>query len=199
MEQKEKIIIAALVVFIIALLVGIFVAMPNFTKHDTDLTFESKSTIDEGDSIKIKLTDVNGTAIAGQTINITITNKDNSKDYHSVVTDDKGVGKLKLDKKAGKYSVDITYNGNDKYKGCNLTKNIKIEEKVVEAQTSSSSSSSSTPSAYAYKSDGTPMYSQQEVDNYMLNKYGMVNYHVGSNGYIDMDEPGYDNAGNPLW
>ena len=62
---------------------------------------------------------------------------------------------------------------------------------------SSSGSSSSQQSAYAYRSDGTPMYSQSEVDDYMLNKYGMVEYHVGDNGYIDMDEPGFDDAGNP--
>lgn len=56
--------------------------------------------------------------------------------------------------------------------------------------------SNSGPAAYAYKSDGTPMYSQSEVDQYMLNKYGMVDYHVGDNGYIDMDEPGFDDAGH---
>ena len=56
----------------------------------------------------------------------------------------------------------------------------------------------SKPSAYAYKSDGTPMYSQEEVSDYMLNKYGMVDYHVGENGYIDMDEPGYDDAGHKI-
>ena len=57
-------------------------------------------------------------------------------------------------------------------------------------------SGSAEPSAYAYKSDGTPMYSQDEVNDYMSNKYGDVDYHVGSNGYIDMDEPGYDDAGH---
>lgn len=55
-----------------------------------------------------------------------------------------------------------------------------------------------SPSAFAYKADGTPMYSQSEVDNYMKNKYGLVNYHVGENGYIDMDEPGFDDAGNRI-
>ena len=65
------------------------------------------------------------------------------------------------------------------------------------ASDDSSQSSTSEPSAYAYKSDGTPMYSQEEVDEYMANKYGLVDYHVKENGYIDMDEPGYDNAGNP--
>lgn len=61
-----------------------------------------------------------------------------------------------------------------------------------------SESSSSQPSAYAYKSDGTPMYNEKEVQDYMLNKYGMVEYHVGDNGYIDMDEPGFDDAGNKI-
>ncbi|WP_296883980.1 hypothetical protein, partial [uncultured Methanobrevibacter sp.] len=61
-----------------------------------------------------------------------------------------------------------------------------------------SSASSEGPSAYAYKSDGTPMYSEKEVNEYMSNKYGMVEYHVGDNGYIDMDEPGFDDAGNKI-
>ena len=43
------------------------------------------------------------------------------------------------------------------------------------------------------------MYSQAEVDQYMTNKYGYVNYHIGSNGYVDMDEPGYDDAGHRIW
>ena len=59
-----------------------------------------------------------------------------------------------------------------------------------------SSSSSSGPTPLAYKSDGTPMYTQSEVDKYMLHKYGKVDYHIGDNGYIDMDEPGYDDAGH---
>ena len=64
------------------------------------------------------------------------------------------------------------------------------------SSSSSSESSSSQPSAYAYKSDGTPMYNEKEVQEYMGNKYGMVEYHIGDNGYIDMDEPGFDDAGH---
>lgn len=189
--EKNEIIILALIVVIIALLVGLAaMMMPNFTKQDTQLIFKSSSALNEGDSLKVMLTDVDGSTLAGQTVNVTIINKDNSKDYHSVETNENGIGKLKLDKDAGNYTVIISYGGNDKYNGCNATKKISIGEKVEE------SSSSNAPSAYAYKSDGTPMYSQSEVDNYMLNKYGMVDYHVGSNGYIDMDEPGFDDAGN---
>lgn len=194
--EKNQIIIVALIVVIVALLVGMVAMMaPSFQKKDTTLNFKGDSKFNEGDSIKFVLTDVDGSVIAGQTVNVTITNNDNSKDYHSAETDENGVAKLKLDKDVGKYTVTITYGGNDKYNGCNATKKITIEEKAEE-DTSSSSTASSTPSAYAYKSDGTPMYSQAEVDRYMYNKYGSVNYHVGSNGYVDMDEPGFDDAGH---
>lgn len=194
--DNNKIIILALIVVIAVLLVGVAAMMiPNLQKKDTNLQFKGDAKFNEGDSIKIVLSDVDGNALVGQTVNVTITDKDDTSDYHSVSTNEHGVGKLKLDKKHGKYTVTITYGGNDKYNGCNSTKKITIEKKADETE-SSSSSSSSTPTAYAYKSDGTPMYSQAEVDQYMYNKYGPVNYHVGSNGYIDMDEPGFDNAGN---
>lgn len=197
--EQQKIIIIALIVIIAALLVGMVAMMPNLTKKESNLNFKGNSTIAEGGSLKVKLTDDSGNPIVGQTVNVTITDKNKANSYYSVETNDEGVGTLKLDKDKGKYTVTVTYDGNNDFKGCNATKKITIKEKVEEAEQSSSSSSSSTPSAYAYKSDGTPMYSQAEVDQYMANKYGMVNYHVGSNGYIDMDEPGYDDAGHPLW
>ena len=197
--EQQKIIIIALIVIIAALLVGMVAMMPNLTKKESNLNFKGNSTIAEGGSLKVKLTDDSGNPIVGQTVNVTITDKNKANSYYTVETNDEGVGTLKLEKDTGKYTVTVKYDGNNDFKGCNATKKITIKEKVEEAQQSSSSSSSSTPSAYAYKSDGTSMYSQAEVDQYMANKYGMVNYHVGSNGYIDMDEPGYDDAGHPLW
>lgn len=166
--------------------------MPNIMKKDTQVTINSKSTLNEGDSIKIRLIDENGVAIANQNVNISI-NNGTVTDYHSITTDNQGIGKLELDKKAGSYDVCVIYSGNDNYKGCNATKMIKIEE-VAEAEPTYTQSA---PTAYAYQSDGTPMYSQSEVDRYMSHKYGPgTNYHIGSNGYVDMDEPGFDNAGN---
>ena len=73
------------------------------------------------------------------------------------------------------------------------------EAEVVESDAATTSDTSdSQPSAYAYKSDGTPMYSEEEVGDYMRDKYGLVDYHIAENGYIDMDEPGYDDAGNKI-
>lgn len=190
--ERDKIIIIALIAIIAILLVSIIAIMPNIMKKDTQVTINSKSTLNEGDSIKIRLIDENGVAIANQNVNISI-NNGTVTDYHSITTDNQGIGKLELDKKAGSYDVCVIYSGNDNYKGCNATKMIKIEE-VAEAEPTYTQSA---PTAYAYQSDGTPMYSQSEVDRYMSHKYGPgTNYHIGSNGYVDMDEPGFDNTGN---
>lgn len=198
--EKNKIIIIALIVIIVALLVGMVAMMvPNMAKKDTSLTFKGNSSIEKGGSIKIKLTDVNGNAIAGQTVNVTVKDKDKASSYYSVETNDQGVGTLKIDKDAGSYDVTANYGGNDKYKQSNATKKITVKEEEVAESQSSSSSSSDSRTAYAYKSDGTPMYSQAEVDQYMTNKYGYVNYHIGSNGYVDMDEPGYGDDGHRIW
>ena len=62
--EKKNIIILVLIVIIVALLVGIFATMHHTTKQNTNLTFKTNSTIVEGDSIKIQLTDANGTGIA---------------------------------------------------------------------------------------------------------------------------------------
>lgn len=196
--ENDKIIIIALIGIIIALLIGmLFFALPNFNKEDTQLTFSGNTTIEEGGYINVQLTDINGNGLVGQTVNVTINDKDNSNSYYSVVTDQSGNGKLKVDKDKGDYTVTVSYSGNDDYNACNATHKVTVKEK--EEEQSSQSSSSSSRSAYAYKSDGTPMYSQAEVNQYMGNKYGLVDYHIGSNGYIDMDEPGYDDAGNRLW
>jgi len=113
-------------------LVGVVAMMPNTKKQDTKLTFESNATLTEGNSLKIKLTDVNGTAIANQTVNVTVTDENSTSGYYSVVTDGNGTGKLKLDNDPGKYNITISYGGNDNYTGCNVTQKITIKEEIKE-------------------------------------------------------------------
>lgn len=183
--ENNKIIIIVLIVVIAALLVGIVAMMPNMNKQDTNLTFKSKTTLNEGDSLKIKLTDTNGTAIANQTVNITITDKDGSCDYHSVVTNENGTGKLKMDKNAGEYNVTVSYGGNDKYSGCNATKKINVEEKVAEAEVDySSQSQTSSSNSYSVNNlppsnDPYPETSREQIDeNTVMQKYedGYISY-----------------------
>ena len=184
--DKNKIILIAIIAVIAVLAIGVFMGMSNTSKMDTKLTIKADSPIYEGDSIKIMLTDLNNTPIANQTVNVTITDKDNSSAYYSVVTNAKGVGKLKLDKDKGKYSINCTYSGNENYTGNSTVKKIKIQEEVVETQTSSSSSSGSD-SGYTYSaqkggyvknsgqwesdSSGNSIYSYKGSDGVLYERY----------------------------
>ena len=53
---------------------------------------------------------------------------------------------------------------------------------------------------YAYRSDGSPLYSYQEARNYITQKYGpdMI-WHVQDNKYISLDTPGYTSDGKKLY
>lgn len=145
--DKNRIIILALIIVIVALLVGMAaMMMPNIGKQDTKLKFKSNSTLVEGDLIKVRLSDANGTAIANQTVNVTIKDKNGASNQHSLETNEKGVGTLKMDN-AGEYDVTVIYSGNDWYNGCNATKIITIGEKVVQADAASSQSSSNSQSS----------------------------------------------------
>ena len=197
MENKTIIIILVAVILVLAAAIGVVLLNPMHAKDPTIVDITSGKSQEEGGKLSIKLTDINKNIIAKEVVNVTITNKKGQLVVDDVVkTDAKGKGQLDLNLKKGTYEVTVTYGGNDKYDGSNATQKLVIKEKEEEV---AETSSSSTPSAYAYRSDGSPMYSQAEVDQYMYNKYGLVNYHVGSNGYIDMDEPGYDDAGHRLY
>ncbi len=52
---------------------------------------------------------------------------------------------------------------------------------------------------YAYRSDGSPLYSYQEAQNYITQKYGPgMTWHVQDNKYISLDTPGYTSDGRKL-
>lgn len=198
MENKQIVIILLIVIVILAAAIGFVLFSQATAKNSTVVKITSDAKQNEGGKLSVKLTDLSDNPIEKEIVNVKITNKNGEVVVDDVVkTDANGNAKLDLDLKKGKYDVNVTFDGNDKYASDNDTQKLTIKEKeVATAESQSSSSSQSQPSVYAYRSDGSPMYSQAEVDQYMYNKYGMVNYHIKSNGYVDMDEPGFDDKGN---
>lgn len=148
--DKNKLIILALIIIIILFAIGICATMFGHAKEDTKVIIRCNSTMHEGDVVYIKLIDLNKTPIKNQTINVTVTDKDKTNSYYSVVTNVKGVAKLKLDKDVGNYTINCTYAGNENYTGNSSVKKFSIEEEVVETQNSSSSYSSGDTSGYTY-------------------------------------------------
>ncbi len=179
-------IIIALIVVILALLVGILAVMPNTAKTDSKLEIIGNDTFSEGDSLQIKLTDVNGTALTNQTVKITLTDKDNYYSEDAVVTNDEGVGELKLDKSVGEYDVTVIYDGNDDYNGCNTTKKITIKEETVEVK---ATQQSSQPSSSPYSinnlppsNDPYPETGREQIDENTV----MQTYEDGYISYVDL-------------
>ena len=190
--DKNKIIILVLIAIIAALLVGLVAMMPNLNKHDTKLAFEGNSTIANGDSIKIKLTDDNGTKLANKEVNIAITDENSTSDYHSVVTDKNGVGTLKIDKSAGDYTLTAKYDGDENYTGCNATKKITVEEEVVEEQvaqqSTQSAQTSSSSSPYKYSIDNLPPSNDPypETNRVQYGDYVYQDYEDGYRSIVDL-------------
>lgn len=198
--DKNKIIIIALIVIILALAIGIFASMNGHAKEDTKLTITSNSTLYEGDSIKVKLTDLNKTPLSNQTINVTLTDDNQTSSYYSVVTNEKGIGTLKLDKSEGNYTVNCTFGGNDNYTGNSTAKKIKIEKEVVEAQTTSSTSSSyssseSSSDDYVYSAQGDE-YIKKSGQWDSDSQGNSIYKYQGDDGVIY--ERYYDSSGNEI-
>lgn len=159
MEDKNIIMILVIVIVILAAVIGIAILHPFDSKEPCKIKITSNKTLTEGESLSVKLTDLNKTAIPKQNVNITVTNAKGKVVADKVVkTDSKGKAKMDLKLKKGKYNVNVTYGGNENYTGNNTTQKltIKEEEKVVASQPTSSSDT------YVERSDGTLTYGYKD-------------------------------------
>ena len=199
--DKNKLVIVVLAIVIIALAIGIFATMSGHTKQDTKVIIRCNSTLHEGEAVYVKLMDLNKTPIANQTVNVTIRDKDNANSSYSVLTNAKGIGKLKLDKVVGNYSINCTYGGNEKYNGNSTVKDITIEKEVAETQTASSSQSSDSSdssgdtSSYTY-SPQNQRYIRDDGEWSSSSNGDQVYQYKGDDGVIY--EKYYDSSGKEI-
>ena len=144
MEQKNIIIIMVAIIVVLAAVLGMIYLQSANAKEPSKIKITSNKTLTKGDSLSIKLTDLNKTPISKGVVNITVTNSKGKVVVDNVVkTDSKGKAKLDLNLKEGKYNVNVTYGGNENYTGNNTTQKLTIKEEVVQTQSSESSASSS--------------------------------------------------------
>ena len=160
MENKNIIIILVVIIVILAAAIGFTVLKPMHAKEPTKIKITSNKTLNEGDNLSVKLTDLNKTPLSKENVNITVKNdKGKVVANKTVKTNDKGNAKMDLNLKKGKYEVSVSYGGNENYTGNNTTQELTIKEKVVEAQqTSSSSNGGSSGSSDWYDSEGHHHY-----------------------------------------
>ena len=193
MENRNIIIILIVIIVVLAAAIGVMLLNPDIGKEQTKIKITSDKEQLEGGELNIKLTDLNKTPVSKQTVNIKITDNKGKVVVDEVVkTNSKGKAKLDLDLKKGKYKVNVTYDGNENYTGCNATQKLKIKEAVTEAvmsQSSDSSSSSQNSQREEYQitpdgwNPGEHEVSREPVDN----GHERVRYDDGYFRIVDQD------------
>ena len=154
MENKNIIIILVVIIVILAAAIGFTVLKPMHAKEPTKIKVTSNKTLNEGDGLSVKLTDLNKTPLSKQNVNITVKNsKGKVVANKTVKTDDKGNAKMDLKLKKGNYDVAVSYGGNENYTGNNTTQKLTIKEKVKETVSESNTAQSSKPPRTEYTGD----------------------------------------------
>lgn len=149
MEYNKIIIILVIILVILAAAIGVMFLTSANAKEPTNIKITSSNEQNEGGNLSVILTDLNGTPISNESLNISITNSNGIPVMgKSVKTDSKGEINLNLDLKKGEYKVNVTYKGNQKYVGINTTQKLTIKEAVTSTPSSSSSSSQSSGTPY---------------------------------------------------
>lgn len=203
--MNRNLVIAIIVILIIAI-IGIFVFGQGNGKADTQISFLSKDTLKNGDHIEIQLKDSSGKAIANKTVNFTY--KANGKEEkYSVNTTNEGKAYLVLyNEDPGQHEVTVSFNGTDKLKPCNATKNITIE---AGEETVATSDSNSTANTIKYDNttnatqnqggqSGQILYYDAQLNVY-YDQYGIVRggQSDGANiNYLRANPPQIDENGN---
>lgn len=190
MEKKNIIIILVAVIVILAAAIGFALLNPLNAKEPCKIKITSDNEQYEGGELTIELTDLNGTSISKQVVNITITNDSGKVVVDDVVkTDKKGNATLGLDLEEGKYTVNVTYGGNENYTANSTTQELTIVEEVVVEPEPVSSSSSGSDSIH-YDREHNIYY---DDDGVIVDPDGRHGQGVGDN-YYEVKE-WMDNAG----
>lgn len=175
--MNKNIIIAILIIVILA--VGAALFFGQLGKQDTQIKIINNETFQNGEQVKFELKDSSGAAISGQNVSIIF----NKNETYSVTTDSNGKGCLLISgESAGKYEMEVKYEGNDKYNGCSAKETITITDDV--ADNPGSQTDSSVASTNQYNNDPVSKNGGQglndpdnpfpgEPGTYFIAKYGI--------------------------
>lgn len=146
MNTRDIIIICMTIIVLIG--IGTFVMLNSASAEPTVLNMTNSPNLYEGDTLILKLTDGNGTAIANQKVEINLTHASNGiTENFTLKTNANGECRLE-DLIADNFTLNARYYGNDDYKAVGLGGTIYVKKKA-----SASVSPMSTNSNSKYKTD----------------------------------------------
>ncbi len=188
-----------ILIAVIAILVVGAAFLMNPSKQESKIEVVSNSTAHVGSTFLVKLADSKNNPIANQDVSIVIVGNNSSTVVNKQVkTNDKGLASVELDNvSAGKYKVNVTFKGTDKFKNSTISHNLVVVEGSTDpvqidtsnptknnTDTSSSAKSSVSSSGEFYSAQSDKVYYPGEVD---LGPDGHHWLHVGNNEWVRID------------
>ena len=183
--NNEKTIIALLCIIIAILIIGVLMFSPLMAKEDSKLTISDKK-LYKGDPLTVKLTDLNGTPITNETVNIKLTDKDGITIDENVTTDAKGKAKIKIEE-TGKYTAECSFDGNNKYSPNSTSGEITV--KKIKTKVGSSKKTTST-SKYAPDGSIYPEFGPAVDTQGVTREYAIAHNWNYIEMIVDGDAPG---------
>lgn len=168
MENNNLILILSAVAIILIIVLAA-VAFSDIGKEKTQLTITSPTTLKNGDSLSLTLTDTSGKALANQNVEIILTDANGEENHQEVSTDTMENGALQLNGiTQGQYNVEVIYTGDSHYSESEIQQSITVSDAVTVVSIASSDSSTSSDSpisedGYSYKTGYGPDYDSQGV------------------------------------
>ena len=133
MDKKELIIIG--VIIIVIAIVAIFTYAPsNEEVHASELIILNNNTLGNGSTLYVKLTSKDNVSLSDKTIHITVKDKNKTTVADtSAKTHMTGVAVVKLNSLSdGDYEIIASFEGDENYTACNVSKKITVGDGYVE-------------------------------------------------------------------
>ena len=193
MDRKILIILIA----VLAILVVCAAFLTNPSKQESKIEVVTNGTLHVGSTFQVRLADSNNNPIANENVSIVVRDSDSNVIVNKTLrTNDVGVASLELDDLSeGQYTLNITFNGNNKFKASTITHILKVEAgstDPVPINTNSSNNTSNTTNGTGGNSNNGAFYSAQSERTYYpgeidIGPDGHHWKHIGNNEWVRID------------
>ena len=127
--KKTDMWIISLIILIIAVILTIFAVSSLFGIKESQIDIISNDAVHNGDSINIKLSDIDGHPLSNESVKIVMMDNKGKRQSYSITTDSNGIADTTVaNKDPGRLTINATFEGNEKFNSTNEVKLIKVRE-----------------------------------------------------------------------
>ena len=118
-----------MIIIIIAVILAIFAVSSLFGIKESQIDIISNDAVHNGDSINIKLSDIDGHPLSNESVKIVMMDNKGKRQSYSITTDSNGIADTTVaNKDSGRLTINATFEGNEKFNSSNAVKLIKVRE-----------------------------------------------------------------------